>query len=298
MATVSAQLRIDLKTAFARVIYQQQLMNLNKDIVSRRLGNEELVQLMFEGGKENKGNFLRARASHHSADVDYNQAERGLRVARQNFARLLGRPAGTEVGAEGKLVAAKAPAAEPDFSAIANTLPTHRQFEADRRVAEAGISRSRAGFFPTLGLNGSVAKTGDKFPLDTDRWSVGVTLTIPVFSGGSTFFDLQSSISERNRAEANLRKADLQNSVTLEQSYLDLKTSVERAIVQEESVRAAEMRSEIARGKYTNGLQTFQEWDQIETDLINQQQQLLSNRFQSIVAEATWEQAQGMGVKP
>ena len=59
---------------------------------------------------------------------------------------------------------------------------------------------------------------------------------------------------------------------------------------------AATVRSVISRAKYNNGLLAFEEWDQIETDLINRQKTALQNLRDRIIAEASWLLAQGTGV--
>ena len=53
-----------------------------------------------------------------------------------------------------------------------------------------------------------------------------------------------------------------------------------------------------SRNKYNNGLQSFEDWDGIENDLITRQKTSLLSSRQRIVAEANWEQAQGKGVIP
>ncbi|MGZ3696004.1 MAG: TolC family protein, partial [Bdellovibrionota bacterium] len=59
---------------------------------------------------------------------------------------------------------------------------------------------------------------------------------------------------------------------------------------------AATVRAEIARTKYNNGLQTFEDWDTIENDLITRQKAYLQSKRARVTAEAAWEQAQGIGV--
>jgi outer membrane protein len=293
-----AQLRFDLKSAFARSLYYRQLTDLNQDVEKRRKENEDLVALRFEGGSENKGNYLRSKVSHSSAVVDLNQTIRNLEVARRNLALLMGRPDGESVGGTGELATLPLPSTTPDFSRLLKATPKHRQAEADRQVAEAGIRSSRSGFFPTLAVTGSVSRVGAILPPTTNLWSAGLTLTIPIFSGGSTYFDVEASVAERDRAEAYLSNNDLTVLNNLRQGYADYVSSVQRAEVQQQSVKAASLRAEIARAQYTNGLQTFVEWDLIENDLISQQQQMLSLMLQAVIAEASWEQAQGIGVNP
>ena len=59
--------------------------------------------------------------------------------------------------------------------------------------------------------------------------------------------------------------------VTLQSNYASLQDAVERIEVQEEFLKAAQLRAEVARTKYTTGLLSFDEWDLIENDLISTQ---------------------------
>jgi outer membrane protein len=58
------------------------------------------------------------------------------------------------------------------------------------------------------------------------------------------------------------------------------------------------LRSELGRAKYKNGLLNFEDWNAIESDLINRQKAKLQSQRDRVVAEAAWEQATGKGVIP
>jgi len=90
---------------------------------------------------------------------------------------------------------------------------------------------------------------------------------------------LNRAVSERDRSEANRANTDRQVFINLKQSYADLESALDRVNAQREVVEAAEVRAQISRKKYATGLETFQDWDLIENDLITQQQMLLSKPF-------------------
>jgi outer membrane protein TolC len=68
--------------------------------------------------------------------------------------------------------------------------------------------------------------------------------------------------------------------------------------VDEDFLKAANARAEIARSKYSNGLMSFEDWDIIENDLINRQKAVLQSRRDRVTAEAAWEQVLGNGAIP
>ena len=67
---------------------------------------------------------------------------------------------------------------------------------------------------------------------------------------------------------------------------------------QNEFLKAAEVRSEIARAQYQNGLLSFEDWDLIENDLIDKQKAMLTSQRDAVVARAAWEKMLGTGVIP
>lgn len=68
--------------------------------------------------------------------------------------------------------------------------------------------------------------------------------------------------------------------------------------VAKEFLEASQVRAIISRGRYQAGLMTFEDWDLIETDLINRQKIELQSRRDVVFAEAALEQSQGKSAFP
>jgi outer membrane protein TolC len=297
LAISKAKLGFDLRTAFSQVLFGEEQARLTADILRRREGNLRLVRLRYEGGRENKGSFLLSKASFAQAEFDRAQSDRGVLVARAQLARVLGRTDPANVRAEGKLASGSA-GDMPDFQAVAQTVPEYRQAKAQLLVAQAQLDQARATFFPSLDLNGSVSRQGDHFFPNTNRWSVGLNLTFPFFPGGRNIFDFEAAQANERKAELNRQSVENQLVLKLRQTYVAWLDALGQQHVAEEFLTAADERSTIARGKYTNGLMTFEDWDIIENDLISRQKSALTNRRDAVLAEAAWQQAQGKGAIP
>jgi outer membrane protein TolC len=82
----------------------------------------------------------------------------------------------------------------------------------------------------------------------------------------------------------------------IEAAYDDWKQSCRKEDVDLEFRSAAEVRAEIARKKYNNGLMSFEEWDQVESDLIARQTGFLQSQKNRIAKEVIWDQTSGQGV--
>ena len=51
-------------------------------------------------------------------------------------------------------------------------------------------------------------------------------------------------------------------------------------------------------GPVNNGLMSFQDFNTITDDYVSQQQTLLSAQLTAVIAEASWEEARGVGAIP
>lgn len=294
---VKVRLSQELKSSFAALIYNQEQLNLSASIVKRRQDNMRMVKLRYEGGRENKGSFLFSKASLEQALFENQQIQRATEVAKLNLARVLGRSADLDFDVSGTLTWSPAEPS-PDFKQWVHATPDYRQAEAQWQVAEADSLIARGDFFPQVALQGSYSKVGSNFPPDTKRWSVGISVAFPFFPGGQNIFNYQSANAEAHKADLLKTNTDNVILAKLQQTHTALIDAIGLQKVAKEFVDASEARAIVSRGKYQTGLMSFEDWDLIETDLINRQKTELQSRRDVVLAEAAFEQAQGKSVFP
>lgn len=294
---VKAKASSDLKTAYEGLIHAKEYIKLTEEILRRRADNLRMVELRFSNGRENKGSVLLSKAYLSQAKLDDLQARNDLETTRAQLARVLGYDDPSDVDASEPVPLSPPPAA-PDFKKLATGTPDHLQAEAQDDAARAGVTVARAGFFPSLNLTGSVGKWGaDYLPRD-DRWSMGLTLSLPLFNGGRDAYTVRSAAAVSLAASLGKANVDRDLLAKLKQAYANFTEAVAKFEVDQNFRDAAVVRAEIARSKYNNGLLTFEDWDVIENDLINRQKAFVVSKQNRVLAEAAWELAQGTGVLP
>ena len=292
-----AKLSQDLKSAYAGLYYAQEYLTLTARIVERLEENLRLVELRFEGGRENKGSFLLTRASLEQGRYDQLQARQALETARAQLARALGRREPGELRVEGQLPLGEPPA-QPEFALLAEQAPDFRTVIADEAAAGAAVRIARSGFYPSVDLSGRLAREGgDWFP-DDDRRTLTASVTVPIFNGGRDYFTTRAATDSLDAAVAGKDNIRRQLLVRLKQAHAGYVESVQKLRVDEAFVEAADARARIARSKYNNGLMSFEDWDRIENDLILRYKSRLLSERDRVLAEAAWEQVQGKGVIP
>jgi outer membrane protein len=293
-----ARLSQDLKNAYAGLLYAQDNVELTAGIVKRLEENLRLVELRYEGGRENRGSFLLTRATLAQGRYEQVQARQALVTAQTQLARVLGRANPVDVTAQG-LVPVVEPLAAPDFEMLARATPDYRLAQAQETVAGANVTLARSGFYPSLNASGAWSQEGSDFShLDADRRIVGLTVTVPLFNGGRDYYASKSASESQVSARAGTENTERLLRARLRQSHAAYVEAAEKLKVDAAFVEAATTRAQIARAQYNNGLVSFNDWNLIENDLIQRQKTMLASQRDRVQAEAAWEQVQGQGVIP
>lgn len=297
LAAAKSQVSYNLKSAFAGLSYSQSLVLLTEDIIHRREANLKLVQLRFESGRENRGSVLLSKAYLEQSKYEHLQAQNSLETARVTFAKTLGMESREDLQVQGAVPLSEPPT-QMNFTELAAQNPDYRQSAAREKVAQAALTLAQVGFYPTLNLTGSTTDTGSDWYPERNRWSVGANISFPLFNGGRDYYGSQSA-KQSLRAASFTRVSDRDQAVIkLKQTYADYLEAVQKVIVDQSFIEAATVREKVARQKYNNGLQTFEDWDIIENDLIARQKAMLQTQRDRTLAESAWEQAQGKGSLP
>lgn len=295
--STKVQVSYDLKSAFAGLLYAQKYVTLAEQIIKRREENAGLVELHFESGMENKGSVMLSNAFVGQARYDKTVARNSTDVSRQQLARVMGMDDSKEFEIAGGIPLAE-PGAEPDLKQIAAETPQHRQSVAEEQANEAGVSLARSNFFPSFDLTGTISAQGNNSFPDTSKRSLMLNLSLPVFSGGNDYYNYKSAAAQYAASSYQRMSVDQKLIPTLKQAYRTYVEATQKLKVDRAFLEAAEVRAEIARGKYNNGLLSFEDWDIIENDLIAKQKTYLLSERDRIIAEAAWEFTAGKGVIP
>jgi outer membrane protein TolC len=213
-----------------------------------------------------------------------------------SLARLLGREPQADLRAAGELQAPVLPEQGPPKGL--EELPAMQRAQAALDSAEEDLRRSRATWWPSLGASASVGRSGGDWLSESGSWSAGLSLSLPLFQGGSRLASTQAAGSRLLEARRVLIQAQRQLRLDLEQSYGSLADAVDNAEVQALFLEAGLLRAEVAQAQYTQGLLGFEAWDQVESDLINAQVQALSSRGDAQRALAAWERSLGRDLWP
>lgn len=267
------QLILDVATAYFNVLRA-------RDTVTTARATEAAIQRQYEQAQERFDVGLiaitevyEARASYDDSKSQRIAAENQLNVAREQLARLTG-----EYAEDLENLRQNFPLGRPepmDPSAWeATALEQNWSIQSalyDLNASEAGLKEAKAGHYPTLDLNASYGKTnldgidGAGAPLTsqrdgtTTRGVIGLTLNVPLYSGGGTQAGVRQQRSLVTVAEQSLNTVRRDVRVNTRSLFLTVNNNIETASALEQTIISRRSALDATRAGYEVGTRNIVE---------------------------------------
>lgn len=263
----------NVRGAYHSVLQAQKNRDVLDETVKQFEQHLEQARAFFETGIRSKFDVTKAEVDLSNARLNLIRAENALRIARVTLNNAMGVPDAPEYAIEDNLAREKYEITlDEAVRRASENRPDLQSILARKEAADASLSLAKKGFFPTL--SGNAGYTWQEMdtdpneinhsPLAKSGWNAGVTLTLPLFSGFLTSYQVREAKENYNVAKANeesLRQAVL---LDVQRAYLNLHEAEERVDVAELTVRQAQENYDIARGRYEAGVGSIIE----ETDAL------------------------------
>lgn len=131
--------------------------------------------------------------------------------------------------------------------------PDLRSIAMKRRAAEGSVALAKTGFLPTLSGAAGYSYGGNTFPLQPG-WTMGLTLSVPIFNGFQTVYQVRESRSNLGTLRAQEESTAQTVILEIQQALLSLQEAEETIPVAELAVKQAEENFALADGSYAEGL--------------------------------------------
>jgi outer membrane protein TolC len=163
---------------------------------------------------------------------------------------------------------------------------------------------AKSGRLPTLSASGSYSWGDSDLPEDAsdwkghDSWSVGLSLSIPIFDGLSTKSNIRQAELNAAIAEEQLKQARREVSLAVKQAYLSVNEAEQRIQLTEESLALAEEERRLAQERYRLGASFLLELIDSQVAYSTAQTNYISALYDYKLALAQLEQAVGASLMP
>jgi TolC family type I secretion outer membrane protein len=162
--------------------------------------------------------------------------------------------------------------------------PDLRAAEAQLKAAQSTVDFTRSSGLPTLSLGTGPAwqgSSGNAGNFSSHSSSIGLTLTLPIFSGFNTTYKVRSAQARAEVAGAQRDSLRLQVALDVWTSYQSLTTASQTISTSADLLASAEQSERVALGRYKAGVGSI-------LDVLNAQSALAAARLQRIQAMLDW----------
>jgi len=295
LVTTRQTVILNVQQAYFGVLQGQRLVEVAKEIVTQTQQHLEQAQGFYQAGTRPKIDVTKAEVDLANAQLALIQANNNFAVAQVTLNNAIGLTQSLTFPVEDTLGFAPR---EYRLEDIVNTAYDQRpeilQIKAKQRSQEAAVNLAQSSYYPILSGNASNLYRTNSVPNDLVwDWSVGLTLSIPLFTGFSSpsqvaeqRANLKNLISQEEALKLNIR-------LEAEQAYLSQKQATEQVRVTEKAVGQAQENYELASGRYQVGVGSPLEITDAEVQLANAKANNIQALYNYKVAEARIERAMG-----
>lgn len=284
-----------LRQAWIQVIVAQKNLSLTNRVLKRQRQNLKFIKLKYDSGREPRWSYLKSksdldllRASKVDQEATLYQAKKTLeQLTRENFESISFKDNKNDIDeylVDTKFEVSDAVAAHPDYKVADQTY----------KVSDLAVRKTWGEYAPSLDLSYTFTRTDTQnVDPDLDDRTLSLTLTIPVFTGLSTYHGLEKARMDKEAALYSKRAVQIQVKTNLEGQLQNFKAKLAKLPASRSVLRAARERKKIVTKQYRSGLKSFLEWEQAESKLIEAEQDEITILSEALLAKASLENALG-----
>lgn len=261
-----------------------------RQTVELRRAALQLAKERAAGGVVSQLDVARANTEFATAEAELADVQRRRGETENALAVLCGRPAPAFTLDAGALKGEPPAIAAGVPSTLLERRPDVAEAERLLAAANAEIGVAQAAFFPVLRLTGSAGYVSSElesiFDTSSHVWSVGPSLSLPVFAGGRNTANLQATKAAYDEALGAYRQRVLVAFADVENALANLQWLGEQAQAQTHVVDAAREAAQLSDSRYQQGLVNYLEAVDAERQRLQAERtavQILNSRLAATV---------------
>ena len=228
----------------ARVFYgvlsnEWDLENLNKTIALSHDRIDEMKKFI-RIGRTRSIELTTAQAQLSILESQKSAAEGQLFLARDQFALFTGLP--KDVKIQEKQQQPDHPGKIDKYLSYIQQRPDIKALKAQIQSIQSTIEMNRASYFPSIVLGGNYYLTREG-SLKGNNWDAGVTLNLPLYSGGLVNAQIREITEKKKEAEYILQQMERQAELSIRSSYHNLISSLKQ-------IKSLESAFKVTEGNY------------------------------------------------
>ena len=291
-----------VRQAFYTVLLAKDSYAVYQETYQNTLDNYNDIKRKFEQGLVSEYDLIRADVSVKNVEPSLFEAQNAIVLANWQLKALMGIDLNTEINCLGSLTDYEN-RLEDEYLKVGDLTLTNnsalRQMSIQQTMLRKSKEAAQAEYYPTLGIAFSYKwnAMAEDFKFKEYRWDpyamLGVSLTVPIFSGGKRYNTLRQAKIDIEELELNRYDTE-RNLMVAVKNYTDqMKTSIKSHSAATQGVSQARKGYDIALKRYDTGAGTLLEINDSRLALTRAQLQANQAVFNFLSAKASLEETLG-----
>ena len=291
-----------VKQAYYGVLLAKEALNVYKDVYDNAVRNFEQTRLRYNAQKASELDFTRAKSTVASAIPNVYNAESSVILALWQLKAVMGVDLDQNIDVAGTIgdYASEMTYDQTlgeDISLEYNT--TMRQLAIQAEQLAMNIKIQKFAYIPTLSANFAFLETAmtNDFKFSNYRWTpysyVGLSLNIPVFSGGKRLNAVRQAKVQASQLGVQMDDTERQLKIGIRQYRNTMETQIKSFSAAEEAVNTAAKAYGIAEKSYNVGRSTITELNDAQLALTQARLGVSQTVYEFVVAKSNLEKIMG-----
>lgn len=291
-----------VKQSYYAVLLAKEALNVYKDVYDNAVKNFEQTQMRYNAQKASELDYTRAKSTVANAIPNVYNAESSVILALWQLKAVMGVSLDQDIDVAGTLGDYSDTMATENYSSDALTLDyntTMRQLAIQADQLAETVKMQKYAYIPSLALTFSYslnAMTND-FKFSDYRWTpysyVGLSLNIPIFSGGKRYNDVRQAQAQASELAIQVDDTERQLKIAIRQYLNTMETKMKSLAAAEDGVETAQKAYDIATQSYNVGRSTITELNDAQLALTQSKLAVSQSIYEYVVAKSSLEQILG-----
>lgn len=234
------------------------LIALQQQTIAGYARSLQITRNRYDAGVVPRTDVLQAQSQLENAQADLLALQQQRGNDEHAIAVLVGRaPANFSIAADPKWTVRVPGLPETVPSTVLQRRPDIAAAERRVAAANASVGVARAGYYPSITLNGSITSSatrlGDLFSASSLAWALGSSLAQTIFDAGATAARVDQARAALNAAAARYRQTVLTAFQNVEDQLLALRILEQQQVLRAEASRDANLVEQQVLNRYQVG---------------------------------------------
>lgn len=292
-----------VKNAYYSVLLAKEAFDVYREVYENAVKNYEETEKKYNAQKASEFDLVRAKTNVANAVPDVYNAESSVILALWQLKAVIGVDLDENIDVTGSLIDYSEDMSydigiTDSVSLDHNTTMKQLAIQAEQ-LAES-VRLQKYAYIPTLSAAFSFslnAMTND-FKFSQYRWTpysyVGLSLSIPIFSGGKRYNAVRQTKTQYEQLELQTMDTERNLRISIRQSLTEMETNIKSYYAAKEAVASAQKGYDIAEKTYQVGRNTLIELNDAQLALTQARLGVSQAVYNFVTAKARLEQTLGM----